>query len=415
MPDVRDALSSLTVRGRTFLAGGITALVCALVLGQDSLARLGALVILLPLGSAYVLSRSRHRLVLRRTVEPPVVIAGEPALVRLVLTNEARTATGLLLLEEVLPYALGARPRFVVSSIAGHRDHHLTYPIRPEVRGRHEIGPLTIRATDPFGLVELGRTFQSTTPLVAVPRTIPLSAALAAQAWAGSGHSRPRSFSVGHAEDATVREYRQGDDMRRVHWPTSARTEELMVRREEQPLQARAVIVLDNRTVAHHGRGLSSSFETAVVAAASIATQLVARGHRVSIATATESLATPLRGRTQTARDTSSLLALLADVALTDAPMLDVSWLTDTPTGTQVVAVLGGTTPTDHAALARLERHGRSPRAVVLDIDAWKHGPSRPGNEQEHDTVGLLTASGWRAGLLGPADPLDRVWQQVAR
>lgn len=415
MPDVRDALASLTVRGRTFLAGGITALVCALVLGQDSLARLGAFVLLLPLGSAYVLSRSRHHLVLRRTVEPAVVVAGEPALVRLVVTNEARTPTGVLLLEEVLPYALGARPRFVVTSIAGHREHHLTYPTRPEVRGRHEIGPLTVRATDPFGLVELGRTFQSTTPLVAVPHTIALSAGLAAQTWAGSGHSRPRSFSVGHAEDATVREYRQGDDMRRVHWPTSARTEELMVRREEQPLQARAVIVLDNRATAHHGRGLSSSLETAVTTAASIATHLASRGHRVSVASATELLDNAPRGGREPTRDTASLLALLADVALTDAPALDVSWLTQTPTGTQVVAVLGSITPADHAALARLERHGRSPRAVVLATEEWKQGQPRLGDEKAHDPVAVLTAGGWRAGRLGPADPLDRVWQQVAR
>lgn len=412
---MRDALSSLTVRGRTFLAGGITALVCALVLGQDSLARLGALVVLLPLASAYVLGRSRHRLVLRRTLEPPVVVAGEPALVRLVVTNEARSSTGVLLLEEVLPYALGARPRFVVSSIAGNRDHHLTYPIRPEVRGRHEIGPLTVRVTDPFGLVELGRTFRSTTPLVAVPRTHPLSVGLAAQTWSGAGHTRPRSFSVGHAEDPTVREYRQGDDMRRVHWPTSARTEELMVRREEQPLQARAVVVLDNRAAAHQGRGLSSSFETAVVAAASIATHLAARGHRVSLATATESLETPVRGETEPARDAAALLALLASVELSDAPMLDVSWLARTPPGTQVVTVLGRTTVADHAALSRLERHGRSPRAVVLATDDWKHGRPRHDGEQKHATVAMLTAGGWRAGLLGPTDPLDLVWQQVAR
>ncbi|WP_110238686.1 DUF58 domain-containing protein [Nocardioides gilvus] len=412
---MRDALSSLTVRGRTFLAGGITALVCALVLGQDSLARLGALVILLPVASAYVLSRSRHRLVLRRTVEPQVVVAGEPALVRLVVTNEARTATGTLLLEEVLPYALGARPRFVLNSIAGNWDQHLTYPVRPEVRGRHAVGPLTIRVTDPFGLVELGRTFQSTTPLVAVPRTIPLSVGLAAQTWAGSGHSRPRSFSVGHAEDVTVREYRQGDDMRRVHWPTSARTEELMVRREEQPLQARAVLVLDNRAVAHGGRGLSSSFETAVVVAASIVTHLVARGHRVTLASATGSLDTVLSGGTEPARDAAALLESLADVELTSERALDLSWLRNTPTGTQVIAVLGGTTAADHRALARLERHGRSPRAVVLDVGGWRHGALRPSEETDHDTVALLTASGWRAGLLGRTDSLDRVWQQVAR
>lgn len=187
-----------------------------------------------------------------------------------------------------------------------------------------------------------------------------------------------------------------------------------MVRREEQPLQARAVLVLDNRVTAHHGRGLSSSFETAVVVAASIVTHLSARGHRVTIATATGSLDTALSSGTEPTRDAASLLASLADVELTGAHTLDLSWLRNTPTGTQVIAVLGGTTSADHPALARLERHGRSPRAVVLDIARWKHGSPQP-SETEHHTVARLAASGWRAGLLGPTDSLDQVWQQVAR
>ena len=72
--------------------------------------------------------------------------------------------------------------------------------------------------------------------------TIPLTGA-----WTGSGDNRPRAFATGSAEDVTVREYRRGDDLRRVHWRSSARTGELMVRREEQPWQSRATLFLDNR------------------------------------------------------------------------------------------------------------------------------------------------------------------------
>ena len=81
----------------------------------------------------------------------------------------------MLLLEDHLPYVLGTRPRFVLEGI-GHGWHRdVTYQIRSDVRGRFEIGPVTVRVKDPFGLVELGRAFRTTVPLTVTPRTVPLS------------------------------------------------------------------------------------------------------------------------------------------------------------------------------------------------------------------------------------------------
>ena len=73
----------------------------------------------LPLVTAFVLGRSRYRLALVRTVSPQLVAAGQPARVSLTLTNEGRTPSGVLLLEDHLPYVLGTRPRFVLEGI-GH-------------------------------------------------------------------------------------------------------------------------------------------------------------------------------------------------------------------------------------------------------------------------------------------------------
>ena len=84
-----------------------------------------------------------------------------------------------------------------------------------------------------------------------------------------------------------MREYRRGDDLRRVHWRSSARVGELMVRREEQPWQSRATVFLDNRAGAHRGQGIASSLEAAVSAAASIAVHLSQRGFTVRLVTAT--------------------------------------------------------------------------------------------------------------------------------
>ena len=220
---MREALAGLTVRGRAFVAAGVTAIVCAVVLGQPSLSRVGVLVLALPLVSALFIGRSRYRLALVRTVNPQLVAAGQPASVSLSLANEGRTPSGVLLLEDHLPYVLGTRPRFVLEGI-GHGWHRdVTYQIRSDVRGRFEIGPVTVRVKDPFGLVELGRAFRTTVPLTVTPRTVPLSSIPLGGAWTGSGDNRPRAFAMGSAEDVTVREYRRGDDLRRVHWRSSAR------------------------------------------------------------------------------------------------------------------------------------------------------------------------------------------------
>jgi uncharacterized protein (DUF58 family) len=230
---VREALSGLTVRGRAFIAAGVTAIVCAILLGQPELTRVGVLVLSLPLITAAVIGRSRYRLALVRTVNPQLVSAGQAARVTLSLTNEGRTPSGVLLLEDHVPYVLGTRPRFVLDGIGHGWRRHVTYQVRSDVRGRFEIGPMTVRVSDPFGFIELGRAFHTTVPLTVTPRTVALPHIPLGGAWTGSGDNRPRAFATGSAEDVTVREYRRGDDLRRVHWRSSARVGELMVRREE--------------------------------------------------------------------------------------------------------------------------------------------------------------------------------------
>lgn len=76
-----------------------------------------------------------------------------------------------------------------------------------------------------------------------------------------------------------------GDDLRRVHWKSTARTGELMVRREEQPWESRATVVLDTRAAGHRGDGPTASFEWAVSAAASIAVHLRQAGYKLRLVT----------------------------------------------------------------------------------------------------------------------------------
>lgn len=423
---MREALAGLTIRGRAFIAAGITAIVCAVVLGQPALNRVGVLILALPLITAAVLGRSRYRLALTRAVSPQLIVAGSPARVDLALTNEGRTPSGVLLLEDQVPYALGTRPRFVLEGIGRGWKRNVSYQVRSDVRGRFEIGPMSVRVTDPFGLVELGRAFHTTVPLIVTPRTTPLQTISLGGGWSGSGDNRPRTSATGSAEDVTVRDYRRGDDLRRVHWRSSARTGELMVRREEQPLPSRVSVLIDNRACAHRGQSIASSLETAVSSAASIAVHLQLRGFAVRLVTADGE-----HPSTRHLRDSDlgsgPLLEALATLPLLPATQLNPTWLRDQTAGGIVVAVLGRLDPQDVPLLRRIRHHHSSALAVALDVDRWdvpvpgrrparpaEVSPSPPPAPSAHGSdAPVLLQQGWRAATLTPEDRLDTVWLEL--
>ncbi len=409
---MREGLRALTVRGRAFLAAGLTAVTAAIIVGQDSVVRIGVLVTALPLLTAWWIGRSRYRLALTRVVAPRTVSAGQSAEVALTLSNDARTPTGVLMLEERLPYLLGTRPRFVLEGLGTGWRRHATYPIRSELRGRFEIGPMTVRVSDPFGLIELGRTFHATTTLTVTPRTVPLAAIPLDGAWSGSGENRPRTFATGSAEDVTVREYRSGDDLRRVHWRSSARTGELMVRREEQPWQSRATVYLDNRSHVHRGQGLAGSWEAAVSATASVAVHLAQRGYVVRLITAAGNDAHPQWHSFSTAASTTPLLESLAVVDLATEVTPQTQWLAEPGQGGLTVGIFGLLEAHDQPFLRRLRHHSSVALALGLDAPAWvrESTPEPAVSPKQH-----LLATGWRATDLGPGDHLSSAWQELGR
>jgi uncharacterized protein (DUF58 family) len=409
---VREALAGLTVRGRLFLAAGATTIVYAVIVGQTPLIRVGVLISALPVLAALWLGRSRYRLALTRTVSPQLVAAGQPSEVQLALTNESRTPTGVLLLEDHLPYVLGTRPRFVLEGIGHGWRRHVTYQVRSEVRGRFDIGPMSVRVTDPFGLVELGRAFHTTASLTVTPRTVALPGIPLGGAWTGSGDNRPRAFATGSAEDVTVREYRRGDDLRRVHWRSSARVGELMVRREEQPWQSRATVFLDNRLISHRGQGVASSLEAAVSAAASVAVHLSQRGYAVRLVTASGEDGADWHSRSAGV-NTAPLLEALAVVQHEHSARLDTTWLSDEPGhGGLLLAVLGAVTDHDGPFLKRLQHHAATSAAIALEVDEWAPHLARSAGKL---TTTALAATGWRAVTLRPSDHLELVWQELGR
>ncbi|HET7690324.1 MAG TPA: DUF58 domain-containing protein [Nocardioidaceae bacterium] len=408
---MREALSALTNRGRAFLAAGAAAILCAIALGYPALTRVGGLLLLLPLVTAFFVGRGRYRLGLVRTLSPGQVTAGQQARVQLELTNDGRMPTGLLMLEEHIPYVLGTRPRFVINHMGPKWRRTVEYVVRSDVRGKFVVGPMTVRLSDPFGLVELDRAFVATSSLVVTPKVTPLPAIPLSGAWTGAGDNRPRAFAAGSAEDVTVREYRQGDELRRVHWRSSAKAGELMVRREE-PWQSRATLFLDNRTTSHRGTGAASSLEHAVAVAASVAVHLVQRGFRVRLVTATgEEDGGAWHEHGAMTAETAPLLESLAVLREVAQSSLDVRWLHEAGHSGLLVGVFGALQDRDKPAITRMKHSSATALAIALNVDAWAR--TRAPETAESDAAAWLASHGYRTVDCGPRDPVAGVWQEL--
>ena len=412
---MREALRGLTTRGRSFLAGAGAATVSAFILGERDLLRVAVLLAALPLLAAMYVGRSRYKLACSRSLEPGRAPVGSSARVILRLQNMSRLPTGTLLLEDRLPYALGSRPRVVLERLGAHQASSVAYTVRADVRGRYPIGPLVIRLTDPFGLCELTRSFPSIDRLMVIPQVVALPTVRLAGEYAGTGDSRARSVAVHGEDDAATREYRRGDDLRRVHWRSTARTGELMVRREEQPWESRATVVLDTRVFAHRGEGPTASFEWAVSAVASAAVHLRHAGYKVRLVTGSgiDIDATEVGGE-------GLLLDTLADVKL--AQNGDISILVEQvrrrSDGGLIVGMFGSLTTAEAELLAGMRGTGATCIGFAIDSSTWVTMPSgeRQEADREHAAAALaLVHSGWRSVPVRHGDTLPVLWPAAAR
>ncbi|HEX7739830.1 MAG TPA: DUF58 domain-containing protein [Marmoricola sp.] len=409
---MREALRSLTARGRGFLAAGVTAAVCGFLLGERDLVGIGVLAAAVPLATAAWVSLSRHDLSVARTLSAPQVEVGASVTVRVEIENRA-ARTPRLLFEDHVPYALGARPRAAIEPLGAGDHAGFEYTLRSDVRGSYPVGPAHVRIAEPFGMLALRRSFHTVEHLVVTPRVEPLPAIALAGAQVGAGDQRPRAFAGGNATDVTVREYRLGDDRRRVHWRSTAHTGTLMVRRDERPRQTRCTLLIDNRERAHRGRGAGSSLESAVRTGASIAIHLAGLGYQVRMVTATgEDLGHGWHDG-GAMLNTRSLLAGLAMLPAEPSSTLATDWIDETVSSSLFLAVLGAVDEADHPFFSRVGRVGGAKYGVVLDVDAWA---ARDRSESPTTPITpWLQAIGWRATEIGPTTQLASAWQELGR
>jgi uncharacterized protein (DUF58 family) len=255
----------LTRSGALAAVGTAAAFVFGRLFGLVELYLFGAgLLVLLGLAIARVLL-TRLQLEVGRTLSPRRVHAGQPARVELVVANRGTKPTPVLRLHDPVTGTQGAT--VLLAPVDDAMSVRSAYRLPTERRGLIAIGPLSVIVTDPFGLAQVKANAAPRTELTVLPRVdevLPPPAAGGDEPLAGV---RQTTLAASAGDDfAALREYVVGDDLRRVHWPSSARHGDLLVRQDEVHWQGRTTIVLDTRARTHHGE----SFEVAVSAAASI-------------------------------------------------------------------------------------------------------------------------------------------------
>ncbi|WP_371496553.1 DUF58 domain-containing protein [Kitasatospora sp. NBC_00374] len=417
---LRAGLRGLTTRGRSFLAAGATAAVCALVFGQDALFQIGVLLAALPLASAVLLLRTRYRVASGRRLSPHRAAAGQEARVHLRLDNVSRVPTGLLLLEDKVPYVLGPRPRFVLDRVEPRGFREVSYRVRSDLRGRYPLGPLQLRLSDPFGMCELTRAFAASDVLTVVPQVQSLPPVRLPGEWSGQGESSAHVLALAGDDDVIPREYRHGDDLRRVHWKSTARYGELMVRREEQPLKARATVLLDTREIGHRGSGPASSFEWAVSCAASVGVHLAERGYQTRLLTDTGStVPEPGIGVSTLGEATGLLLDALAVVEYSDGGGLSRAEEALRLGGEGLlVAIVGSLDDEQVTRLSRLRRRTAGAVVFLIDTATWSGlrmlMPDTPDAVLEEQTKRLRLA-GWTVLPVRAGDSVPQLWRMADR
>jgi uncharacterized protein (DUF58 family) len=280
---------TLTRRGWSLLGAALGLIVGSYLLGTLAILVLGiAAVVLIAAAAAWLAVGEPPQLAIRRRVRPDRLHVGTEGRIDLVVENLGGHATPLMAATDWFDERRRAA-RFLVPPLAPGAVARAAYRIPTRRRGRYRIGPLVVAASDPFGLVRRGAPGTGEAELVVRPRVHDIVAPVAVGSRVTADSEAPAARSMasdlGH-DFLTLRSYELGDDLRRVHWRSTARTGELMIRQDEARWRSRAAVVLDVHPAAHD----AESFEVAVEAAASVTTRLVRLRRRVEVITGTGEL-----------------------------------------------------------------------------------------------------------------------------
>lgn len=329
-------------------------------------------------------------------VAPTRLNEDEQAQVQVEVVNHTHFPRFLLRVTDSLPVGLcdGQAPGLFLPGLEAGERAVLRYEIRPEIRGRYELGPLQVTSTDPAGIASKTaevRDQQSVLVYPSFPRVRPCETVGSPSA---PTHESWRALSAGRGTDLyQVRPYQPGDEFRRIHWKATARTQQIQVVETEHPRLSSLCLIIAFPRGSNAGSGKRSSLEYAVKVAAGLAWAVLEGGGQIRLICHAD-------GKVQVAevRHRDGMTEILERLALAGEGDLSqfASFLASLPPGSQpyerLVILAGSQTPgLEHLSGAR----GLRGRALMVYFDR----ASFAADEQSYSLFSRDGAQTRRSGL----------------
>ena len=371
----------LTRQGWALAAGAVALVAAGRFFGVLELFVLGAGAMALVVIAVARTALVRLDVAVRRDVHPPRVHTGSPSRIELEVINRGPRTTPVLQILDGVSGTRGADLGLAPISPGAHARAAYRLPTRR--RGIVVIGPLDLVLTDPFGLTSLRvrgaeRTELTVYPridhIVGLPETVGHDPEATEQAPSSIGPSGDEFFAL--------RPFEVGDELRRVHWPSSARFDELQVRQTELPWQGRVTVVTDLRVPDQSEEAL----DLVVSAAASVATAARRTGELFRLIGTDGADSGFVPGNAAY----GAVLEYLATVGPSRSDRIDpiVDTVSRTSLGGALVIVSAGLGRHDRARIDAISSRFASTTTVVIDRSAWESSTTHdPENRRPTDVV----------------------------
>lgn len=336
---------------------------------------------------------------------PSHVKEGSKVRVTLRVVNRSRNSRLLLRLTDAGP-GRGRKESTQVPFLAGGASETVSYECLAGRRGVYDFTTCRIESSSPFGLVNVRRSLPAESKLVVYPLYYELIGATFPFHKSFSGiTSAPGSRPGEGASFFGLREYREGDPIRKIHWPSSLRARTLMVKEFEEDMHSSVVIMLDTFQKSIVPAGVDSNLEIAVRAAASLANHTLVSGHPTTLMYYDESAKCVRADKAM--GDLTMILDSLARLEVSSAGPADAirDGKASLPRHANLIAVMLSADRDAMAELLKVRAQGMQVMLVVCDgLDREKRFASRgwlPAMLEMFEYAGINVV------MLSPGDDLQ--------